>query len=128
MKHFLPILICFVISIGLHTSAIAKKHHKKVDTTSVTSSTTISTSPTHSESSNGGDGGTFLGMSILGFIFLLWILPSIVPAIIASAKGRSGLGIFLLSVFFTPLIGLIVALLMQSAKKPQQVIVTNPEV
>ena len=46
-------------------------------------------------------------------IFILWIVLCIVPAVIAGAKGRSGIGIFFLSLFLSPLIGIIVALVME---------------
>lgn len=112
-------MFCALIAFGVDTSAFAKKHSKnKADVSSVTNDSiqngVIASTP--STSSN-NDAGKILGMSILAFIFLLWVLPSVIPAIIASSKGRSGLGIFILSIFFSPLIGLIVALLMQSAKK-----------
>jgi hypothetical protein len=42
-------------------------------------------------------------------IFLLWIALSILAGWIASTKGRSGVGFFFLSVFLSPLIGLIAA-------------------
>ena len=40
---------------------------------------------------------------------MLWVLPSGIAAWIANSKGRSGTGIFFLSMVATPLIGLIVA-------------------
>jgi len=43
-------------------------------------------------------------------IFVLWLFLSIVAGVIASNKGRSGLGFFLLSVILSPLIGIITAL------------------
>jgi len=43
-------------------------------------------------------------------IFILWLFLSIVAGIIASNKGRSGFGFFLLSVLLSPLIGIIAAL------------------
>lgn len=43
-------------------------------------------------------------------IFILWLFLSIVAGIIASNKGRSGFGFFLLAVFLSPLIGIIAAL------------------
>lgn len=45
-------------------------------------------------------------MSIIGFI--LWIVLCALTAAIAEKKGRKGLGYFLISVFLSPLIGLIV--------------------
>ena len=117
MKYLLLSLICLLITVGIDSSAIAKKHKAKPDSVVVQTENTSGTTPVASIDNSSENAGKILGMSILGFIFLLWILPSIVPAIIASAKGRSGLGVFLLSIVFTPIIGLIVALLMQSAKK-----------
>jgi hypothetical protein len=52
-----------------------------------------------------------------GVLFLIWIVPSLIPALIASNKGRSGLGLFLLSIFFTPIVGLIVALIIAPINK-----------
>jgi DNA-directed RNA polymerase subunit RPC12/RpoP len=42
-------------------------------------------------------------------IFISWIAFSILAGSIASNKGRSGLGFFLLSILFSPLIGIIAA-------------------
>ena len=56
---------------------------------------------------------------------LLWVIFCIVPAMIASGKGRSGMGFFLLSLFLSPLIGLIAALIASPAQKPQTVIVNQ---
>jgi len=43
-------------------------------------------------------------------ILILWLFLSIVAGIIASNKGRSGFGFFLLSIVLSPLIGIIAAL------------------
>jgi hypothetical protein len=43
-------------------------------------------------------------------IFVLWPSLSVVAGVVAAAKGRSGLGYFLLSIFLTPLVGLILAI------------------
>ncbi|ADE14436.1 conserved hypothetical protein [Nitrosococcus halophilus Nc 4] len=43
-------------------------------------------------------------------IFILWLFLSIIAGVIASNKGRSGFGFFLLSVILSPLIGIIAAL------------------
>ena len=59
----------------------------------------------------GDAGAAFLGVGILGFI-AFWIILSILPSIIAYRKGRSWFGFLLLSLFFTPIIGLIVGLIM----------------
>ena len=45
-------------------------------------------------------------------IFVLWIGFSFIPAITANNKGRSGLGLFVLSLIISPILGLIVALLL----------------
>ena len=63
------------------------------------------------EGDAGAAGAAFLGMGILGFIFL-WVIISIIPSVIAHRKGRSWFGFLLLSLFFSPLIGLIVVLIM----------------
>lgn len=117
MKHLMTLLVFSFLVVGINSPAIARKQHKaKLDSASMQDSvSTYRAAPIQSSADN--NAGKIFGMSILGFIFLLWIVPSIIPAIIASSKGRSGLGIFLLSIFFTPIIGLIVALLMQSGNK-----------
>lgn len=43
-------------------------------------------------------------------IFLGWLFFSIVAGVIAGSKGRSGFGYFLLSIFLSPLIGLLLAI------------------
>ena len=60
--------------------------------------------------------------TLSGLFFVLWVLPSIVPGLIAASKGRSFMGFFLLSLFFSPVIGLIAALV---ASKSQSVTITN---
>lgn len=42
--------------------------------------------------------------------FIVWIALCIVAAVIASNKGRSGFGFFLLAFFLSPLVGIIAAL------------------
>lgn len=42
-------------------------------------------------------------------IVLLWFVLSIVAGVVASSKGRSGLGYFFLSLLLSPLFGLIIA-------------------
>ena len=44
-------------------------------------------------------------------LFVLWIAFSIMSAYVASNKGRSGFGFFMLSLIFSPLIGFIGALI-----------------
>ena len=46
-------------------------------------------------------------------IFILWIAFCFVAAAVAHGKGRSGTGIFFLSFLLSPLVGIIVALVMQ---------------
>lgn len=46
----------------------------------------------------------------MGIFLLVWLALCIVAAAIANGKGRSGAGFFLLSFFFSPLIGIICAL------------------
>ena len=43
-------------------------------------------------------------------IFVIWLALSILAGVIASQKGRSGMGFFLLSLVLSPLVGLIAAL------------------
>lgn len=42
--------------------------------------------------------------------FTVWMALCIIAAVIASNKGRSGLGFFLLALFLSPLVGIIAAL------------------
>ena len=46
-------------------------------------------------------------------IIILWILLCIIPTVIANKKGRSGCGFFLLSVFLSPIVGIITALIVE---------------
>lgn len=48
-----------------------------------------------------------------------WLIFAFVAAWIASSKGRSGFGIFILSVLLSPLVGIIVALAMQRGEQVQ---------
>jgi hypothetical protein len=48
------------------------------------------------------------------FIVFIWIFLCVVAALIASNKGRSGFGFFLLSFFLSPLVGIIAALVVQA--------------
>lgn len=50
-------------------------------------------------------------------VFVFWLIFSFVAAIIASNKGRSGFGFFLLSVILSPLVGVIGALIARPAEK-----------
>jgi len=47
------------------------------------------------------------------FIFIGWLVLCGAAASIASSKGRSGIGIFFLSCFLSPLVGFIVAFVME---------------
>jgi hypothetical protein len=44
---------------------------------------------------------------------LFWLIFSVVAGVIAAHKGRSGVGIFLLSLLLSPLVGIIVALVLR---------------
>lgn len=47
---------------------------------------------------------------------IIWLSLSALAGVIASNKGRSGFGFFILSVFLSPLIGIIAALIAANAK------------
>lgn len=49
-------------------------------------------------------------------VLLLWLVFSVVAGIVAASRGRSGFGYFLLSIFLSPLVGLLLAALMPSLK------------
>jgi len=63
-----------------------------------------------------------MGTTIIGSLFVLvfialpigWIVLSIVASNIATKKGRSGGGVLLASLVFSPVIGLLIALLMST--------------
>jgi len=46
-------------------------------------------------------------------IFILWLFFSIAVAVFASNKGKSGIGFFLIAIVFSPLVGLIAALVVK---------------
>ena len=50
--------------------------------------------------------------AVMFFVLLGWIGGSILAAVVASSKGRSGPGFFFLSLLLSPLIGLIAALVL----------------
>lgn len=54
---------------------------------------------------------------LLGLIFVFWVVFSILAAIIARKKGRSGIGFFFLSLFLSPVIGIIAALVVTEGGK-----------
>ena len=58
--------------------------------------------------------------SFLGFmmVFIAWIGLSIIAGVIANNKGRSGPGLFFLSLLLSPLIGIIAALAVSSGFQP----------
>lgn len=45
--------------------------------------------------------------------FILWFALSVIAAIIASNKGRSGFGFFILAIVLSPLVGIIAALVVK---------------
>lgn len=47
-------------------------------------------------------------------IALIWLALSVLAGVVASSKGRSGFGYFMLSVVLSPLIGLLAAALMSA--------------
>lgn len=47
-------------------------------------------------------------------LFIFWLAFSFVAGIIASNKGRSGLGFFLLSILLSPILGILFALVAKS--------------
>ncbi len=55
-------------------------------------------------------------------IFLIWIGLSVVAGQIAANKGRSDLGFFLLSLLFSPIIGITAALIVIEDRKADKVL------
>jgi len=53
------------------------------------------------------------------YFIVLWVIPSAVAAWIARAKGRSGVGVFFLSLIATPIVGFIVAAAIKSKLESQ---------
>lgn len=47
-----------------------------------------------------------------------WFVFSILAGVIASSKGRSGVGFFFLSIFLSPIVGILAAAFMPSLKTP----------
>jgi tellurite resistance protein len=61
-------------------------------------------------------------------IVIAWLIFSVIAGLIAAAKGRSGPGYFVLSVFLTPLVGVAAALAVSNVSKserPQKHLVAN---
>lgn len=52
-------------------------------------------------------------MAAMFEFIVIWLIGSIIPALIASGKGRSGLGFYLLGVFLSPILAAIFALIVQ---------------
>ena len=57
-------------------------------------------------------------------IFIGWLFFSVIAGVIASRKGRSGGGFFLLSILLSPIIGIVAALI----AKPNVAEVENKEI
>lgn len=51
------------------------------------------------------------------WVLLIWFMLAVAVAFLADSRGRSGIGFLLLSVVFSPLLGLIVVLVMSDLKK-----------
>jgi RNA polymerase subunit RPABC4/transcription elongation factor Spt4 len=49
-------------------------------------------------------------VEIIAILLLFWLIPSIIAAVVASRKGRSGFGFFVLSALLSPIVGLIAAI------------------
>lgn len=49
-------------------------------------------------------------------LVLFWFLASIVVGVIAAGRGKNGVGWFLLSIFITPILSLLLVLLTPSKK------------
>jgi hypothetical protein len=47
------------------------------------------------------------------FIIIFWLVLAILVGVFASSKGRSGVGFFFIAVLLSPLIGFIIALVVQ---------------
>lgn len=60
-------------------------------------------------------------------VFIFWLLFSVVVGIIASSRGRSGFGWFLLSIIISPLLSLILVALLPSLKTAAPVAGPNPQ-
>lgn len=50
-------------------------------------------------------------------LVILWLVLSVVAGVIASNKGRSGFGFFLLAVLFSPIVGILGALIARPAEQ-----------
>lgn len=53
----------------------------------------------------------------MGGILFFWLVFAVLVGVLASSRGRSGFGFFLLSAVFSPLLGLIVVLVMPDLKE-----------
>jgi hypothetical protein len=56
----------------------------------------------------------------LEFLLLLFVLLSILIGVLASSRGRSGFGWFILSLIFSPILTFLVVLLLDDLKKSNQ--------
>lgn len=52
-------------------------------------------------------------------LIFVWILLSVALGALASSRGRSGIGFFFLSAFFSPILGLIVVLVLKDEKEAE---------
>ena len=60
-------------------------------------------------------------------LLIFWLIVAVIVGVIASNRGRSGFGGFLLSVLISPLLGLILVLVLADKKKElQERQTTNP--
>lgn len=59
-------------------------------------------------------------------IVAVWLALCLIPAYVASTKGRSPVGFFLLGVVVTPVIALIVVLIMDPGRDFTRTVVTDP--
>jgi len=58
-------------------------------------------------------------------IFIFWFFFAIVVGVAASARGRSGFGWFILAVFISPLLAVILLALFPSLKKEAVIVTSN---
>lgn len=56
----------------------------------------------------------------MDIVVIFWVLFSIVAGVVASGRGRSGAGYFALSLFISPLVGLILVALLPSLAEKRQ--------
>lgn len=51
------------------------------------------------------------------WMLILWLVLSVLAAVLAENKGRSGVGFFFLALFFSPIIGLIAAAVVETKQE-----------